>query len=91
MFKLRTYTYNYIPPLTRPLVLIADSDKVVITIIIRDMKIIKIESNIPACPTIHGILKNNITPQILSRHEFSTPSIQPNFIPWFTSNLVSSS
>lgn len=69
----------------------AESEKVVMTIITSDMKIIKIESNMPACPTIHGIRKKSITPHILSKHGFSTPSIHPNFIPWFTFNLLSSS
>lgn len=75
------FLLNYKPPLTLPLVLIADNEKVVITIIISDMKMITIESNIPACPTIHGNLKKSITPHILSKQGFSTPSIHPSFIP----------
>lgn len=61
--------------------LIADNEKVVMTIIISDIKIIATESNMPACPTIQGSLKKSITPQILSRHGVNTPSIHPNFMP----------
>lgn len=61
--------------------LIADNEKVVMSIIISDIQIIITESNIPACPTIQGSLRKSITPHILSRHGVSTPSIHPNFIP----------
>lgn len=81
----------YVPPLTRPLVLIADKEKVVISMMISDINIIAIESKMPACPTIHGSRRKSITPHILSKHGFSTPSIHPNFILSLTFNLLFSS
>lgn len=34
---------------------------------------------IPACATTHDKRRNNMTPQMLSRHLTRTPSIHPNF------------
>lgn len=56
-----------------------------------DITIIVTESKIPACATIHGRRKKSITPQILSKHGFRTPSTHPSFIPWSTFNLDFSS
>lgn len=83
--------YEKIPPFTFPLVLIADSEEVVIRIIISDMNIITKKSNIPASAKIHGIFKKSITPHILSKHGTSTPLTHPNFIPGLDFVLNSSS
>lgn len=83
--------FKYLPPFTLPFVLTADSEKVVMRMIINEMKIITNELRIPACPKIHGIRKNSITPHILSRHGTNTPLTHPNFIPGLISTLLTSS
>ena len=36
----------------------------------------------PAWPTTHARRRNNMVPQIFSRHLINTPSIQPNLMTW---------
>lgn len=60
---------------------IADNDKVVITHTTVDIAIMIKLWIIPACATTHAKRKNNITPQIFSRHGINTPTIHPNFTP----------
>lgn len=73
------------PPLTSPLVLIADSDSVVITHTTNDMNIISSDCAIPACATTHASRRKSITPQMFNRHGISTPWIHPSLIPWCSS------
>lgn len=81
----------WLPPLMTPLVLIADIDKDVILVTIVVVKINRKPCKIPAWPTTQLKRKNNITPQILSRHRIRTPFIQPNFSMLFFTASISKS
>lgn len=57
-----------IPPLTSPLVHIADIDRVVIIVTRALSKTIREPSPIPACPTTQDNLRKSITPHMFRRH-----------------------
>ena len=64
----------------KPFVHMADMDNVVITVTTVESKTIAIVGRIPASPTHQGILRNIMTPQMLSRHLANTPLTQSNLI-----------
>lgn len=59
---------KYLPPFTSPFVQIADIETDVIKVTTTESKIITEVSPVPAWPTTHDNLKNNITPQMFRRH-----------------------
>lgn len=82
----------YLPPFMTPFVLIADIDNAVILVTIVVVKIKMKPSMMPACPTTQLRRKNNMTPQMFSKHLTKTPLIQPNFsIPFMAPPPVSGS
>lgn len=57
-----------LPPLTSPLVQIADMETVVMVVTTEDSRIMTDVRPIPACPVIHVRRRNNITPKMFSKH-----------------------
>lgn len=57
-----------LPPLTSPLVQIADMERVVIMVTAEDNRMMTVVKPIPACPVIQVRRKNNITPKMFSKH-----------------------
>lgn len=57
-----------LPPLTSPLVQIADMETVVMVVTTEDSRMMTDVRPIPACPVIHVRRRNNITPKMFSKH-----------------------
>ena len=56
------------PPLTSPLVQIADMDKAVSVVTTAAKSMTPVVSPIPACPTSQDKRRNSITPNMFSKH-----------------------
>lgn len=68
------------PPFTSPLVLMAERESVVMTQTTAEMAIIINDHRMPDSATTQLRRKKSMTPQMLSRHGMSTPTIQPSLI-----------
>lgn len=68
------------PPFTSPLVLMADSESVVMTQTTAEMAIIINDHRMPDSATTQLRRKKSMTPQMLRRHGMSTPTIQPSLM-----------
>lgn len=68
----------------------AESERVVMTHTVNEMAIMESDWKMPACATTHAKRRNNMTPQIFSRHGINTPTIHPNLIVWWCPDDCSS-
>ena len=79
--ELNLCLFSYLPPLTSPLLQMADMDKAVSVVTTLASRITRDANPMPAWPTTHDILRNSITPNMFSTHRTCNhinPSCQAN-------------